>query len=219
LAEIGLGIRAVNEIYWLGGLPAPISGEAPLLELPTGAAQAHFVVHSLSHRLLSGERALFALGETNAAGSLCFLLGGPSIVGRLNLLPRYRLHPAPVLPTALGAAAAAAEEFRLALVPPPEAEEPTPPDEPPGLSGQHAPLIISPAAPPPPPPVPIPPQVSRLLCEGEDAGLFPDAYRLPGLDGLPGLATLLRALAFDQPVGAWLSPLARGSLLTLAEWV
>jgi hypothetical protein len=206
LSAAGLVKRALGELVWLGAPLPELPGDAPLTVLPDAPIQAHFTLQSLLRRLIAGERGLFALGQSAGERHACLLLGGPAVVGRLNLLPLYRLHPAPPLPAP---GAEAAEDFRLALRPllP---EEPTPADAPP--------LIISPAAPPPKPvPTPEPPVIQLLLCESGETGLYPTATRIPPAPGLISILDLLPELDPSCPWGAWVTPLARGFLLTLVE--
>jgi hypothetical protein len=211
LRTAGLGRRALAELVWLGSEPEDLPGDFPLLTLAENSTHAHLILQFVLRRLLAGERGLFALGQswTDHAHAVCLILGGPAVVGRLNLLPVYRLYPASPLPADPDDAA---EAFRISLAPPLQLEEPTPEDAPPQIQ------IISPAAPPPPPPeMPEPPQINLLLAEGGDPPLYPDARRIPPSSGLPAVLGLLAGLSADEPWGGLVTPLARGYLLTMAE--
>ena len=207
LSSAGLGPRALAEVTWLGEGPRDLPGDFPLLHLAPGPA--HLVLQTLLRRLQSGERGVLALGQTGPGGCLCLVLGGPAVVGRLNLLPAWRLSPAAPLP---GQAEAAAEAFRLSLTPPLPLEDPSEEDAP------QQPVIISPAMPAPPPPaLPEPPSIAMLLSEAGDPPFYPAARRLEARTGLEALHSLLSALTAADPWGALATPLARGWLLTLAE--
>jgi hypothetical protein len=209
LRSAGLGRRALAEQVWFGSGPDNLPGDFPLLSLAEDSAQTHLILQLLLRRLQAGERGLFALGQSSAdyTRAACLILGGPADVGRLNLLPRFRLYPAAPLPAD---PADGAEAFRISLTPPLQLEEPTPEDAPP--------LIISPAMPPPPPPaMPEPPRIDVLLAEGSQAPLYPDARRLPISTGLDAVLNLLAGLSAEEPWGGLVTPLARGFLLTAAE--
>jgi hypothetical protein len=208
LRSAGLSRRALAELVWLGSAPDDLPGDFPLLTLAENSTQAHLILQFMLRRLQAGERGLFALGQSRTEHAVCLILGGPAVVGRLNLLPGIRLYPAPPMPADPDDAA---ETFRISLTPPLQLEEPTPEDAPP-------PLLISPAMPPPPPPaMPEPPRIGLLLAEGGETPLFPQARRLPISTGLTALLSLLGALSVEEAWGGLVTPLARGFLVTLAE--
>jgi hypothetical protein len=201
----------IEELVWLGA-PAPeLETPKPALSLPEGPGLDHFSLNASLRQLCAGERQMLVAGQTRAERSIALLLGAPAVVGRRNLLPQARLHPAPALPTNLIALETAVQAFVLSF-----AERPDPPEP----SVEDKPLIISPAMPPPAPVPPLKiPEVTLLVQVGADLPILPVARRLEPVAGaFFGLANLVRALETQrQDWGGLFSGLESTTLLTLVE--
>jgi len=211
LRRAGAKSAWVEELIWLGADAPTADPLNPTLSLPDGTGLDHFALNACLRQLLAGERQILVLGQTCGERSYALLLGAPAAVGRRNLLPQARIHPAPALSADPGALDAAVRAFVLSL-----AEMPVPPEP----SVEDKPLIISPAMPPPAPgPLLKIPEVAQLVQSGAERLALPGARRLePGPGAIFDLAYLAARLESEHlEWGGLLSGLESASLLTLVE--